>query len=123
MPVKKSVTHDHIICLEGDKKFHSLQRHLGAVYGVTPDEYRAKWGLPKYYSMDAPGYFIQRSTLARSFGRGRLAAQPPVMTEEAPQAPKEQSDFDAPAMTTKGIQEAAEPIQNAARSIMPVKRR
>ena len=50
--MKKSVTRDHIICLEDGKKFRSLKRHLDAVYGMTPNEYRAKWGLPKDYPMD-----------------------------------------------------------------------
>ena len=114
VPVKKSVTRDHIICLEDGKKFRSLKRHLDAVYGMTPNEYRARWGLPKDYPMVAPGYSEHRSALARSFGLGRLAAKPPAMTKEIPQAPKEQSDFGTPAMTTEVIQDTTETIQGAA---------
>ena len=76
MPIKKSVTPDAIICLEDGKAFKSLKRHLITKYGVTPAEYRAKWGLPKDYPMVAPNYAASRSALARSMGLGRKAAPP-----------------------------------------------
>ncbi|MBZ9745625.1 MucR family transcriptional regulator [Mesorhizobium sp. CO1-1-7] len=71
---KKSVTPDFIICLEDGKKFKSLKRHLGVHFGLTPDAYRAKWGLPSDYPMVAPNYAASRSELAKSIGLGRKAA-------------------------------------------------
>lgn len=74
VPIKKSVTPDFIICLDDGKKFKSLKRHL-SVLGMTPDEYRAKWGLPSNYPMVAPNYSAARSSLAKSAGLGRKPAQ------------------------------------------------
>ncbi|OBQ67976.1 MucR family transcriptional regulator [Mesorhizobium erdmanii] len=71
---KRSVFPDYIICLEDGKKFKSLKRHLDVHYGLTPDEYRAKWGLKSDYPMVAPNYAAQRSALAKSSGLGRKAA-------------------------------------------------
>lgn len=68
--VKKSVTPDYIICLEDGKKFKSLKRHLRTRYAMTPDEYRAKWGLPHDYPMVAPNYAKERSNLAKRMGLG-----------------------------------------------------
>jgi predicted transcriptional regulator len=68
--VKKSITPDFIICLEDGKKFKSLKRHLRTRYSMTPDEYRAKWGLPHDYPMVAPNYAKERSTLAKRMGLG-----------------------------------------------------
>ncbi|MGE0741089.1 MAG: MucR family transcriptional regulator [Hyphomonadaceae bacterium] len=68
--VKKSVTPDFIICLEDGKKFKSLKRHLRTRYGMTPDDYRAKWGLPHDYPMVAPNYAKERSNLAKRMGLG-----------------------------------------------------
>ena len=78
--VRRSVTPDYIICLEDGKKFKSLRRHLQSDHGMTPDQYRAKWGLKKDYPMVAPSYSEARSALARSLGLGRKPAAP---TEEA----------------------------------------
>ena len=71
VPIKKSVTPDYIISLEDGKKFKSLKRHLSGSYGLTPDEYRTKWGLPRDYPMVAPNYAKARSELAKSLGLGR----------------------------------------------------
>ncbi|MER9858740.1 MULTISPECIES: MucR family transcriptional regulator [unclassified Mesorhizobium] len=71
VPIKKSVTPDYIICLEDGKKFKSLKRHLSSRYGLTPDDYRAKWGLPADYPMVAPNYAASRSALAKTMGLGR----------------------------------------------------
>ncbi|CDX38561.1 Putative MucR family transcriptional regulatory protein y4pD (fragment) [Mesorhizobium sp. SOD10] len=71
VPIRKSVTPDYIISLEDGKKFKSLKRHLSVHYGLTPDEYRAKWGLPADYPMVAPNYAAARSSLAKSMGLGR----------------------------------------------------
>ena len=70
VPVKKSVTDDYIISLEDGRKFKSLKRYLGTL-GMTPAEYRAKWGLPADYPMVAPTYAAKRSELAKDFGLGR----------------------------------------------------
>ena len=75
VPVKKSITDDYIICLEDGKQFKSLKRHLAAHYNLTPEEYRAKWGLPADYPMVAPSYAATRSKLARDIGLGRRAAE------------------------------------------------
>lgn len=69
--VKKSVTPDYIICLEDGKKFKSLKRHLRTRYGMNPDEYRTKWGLPHDYPMVAPNYAKERSNLAKRMGLGQ----------------------------------------------------
>ena len=69
--VRKSVTPDYIVCLEDGKKFKSLRRHLQSEHGMTPDEYRSKWGLKRDYPMVAPNYSESRSALARSLGLGR----------------------------------------------------
>jgi predicted transcriptional regulator len=68
--VKKSVTPDFIVCLEDGKKFKSLKRHLRTRYSMTPEEYRAKWGLPHDYPMVAPNYAKARSDLAKRMGLG-----------------------------------------------------
>ncbi len=71
VPVKKSVTPEYIICLEEGKKLKMLKRHLRTSYNMTPDEYRAKWGLPADYPMVAPNYAKQRSDLALKLGLGK----------------------------------------------------
>ena len=68
---KKSVFEDYIICLEDGKKFKSLKRHLMTHYGLTPEEYREKWGLEANYPMVAPSYAAARSQLAKKMGLGR----------------------------------------------------
>ncbi|KUM27532.1 MucR family transcriptional regulator [Mesorhizobium loti] len=76
VPIRKSVTPDYIISLEDGKKFKSLKRHLSTHYGLTPDEYRAKWGLPSDYPMVAPNYAAARSALAKTMGLGRKPQEP-----------------------------------------------
>jgi predicted transcriptional regulator len=71
VPLKKSVTPDFIVCLDDGKKFKSLKRHLRTSYDVTPDQYRAKWGLPSDYPMVAPNYAKARSELAKTMGLGQ----------------------------------------------------
>jgi predicted transcriptional regulator len=76
--VKKSVFPDHIICLECGTSLKMLKRHLATDHGMTPDEYRAKWGLPPTYPMVAPEYAATRSQLAKESGLGRkVEATPP----------------------------------------------
>jgi predicted transcriptional regulator len=83
VPIRKSVTPDYIISLEDGRKFKSLKRHLKNPYGMTPDEYRAKWGLPRDYPMVAPSYAKARSDLAKTMGLGRKAAPEPVRAAPA----------------------------------------
>ncbi|MEO0819691.1 MAG: MucR family transcriptional regulator [Pseudomonadota bacterium] len=71
VPVKKSVTDDHIICLEDGKKLKMLKRHLKTAYDMTPEDYRAKWNLPPDYPMVAPNYAAKRQELAKKIGLGR----------------------------------------------------
>jgi predicted transcriptional regulator len=75
---KRSVFADHIVCLEDGKKFKSLKRHLSVHHGLTPAEYRSKWGLDAEYPMVAPNYAATRSELAKSLGLGRKKAPEPV---------------------------------------------
>ena len=70
--IKKSITDDFLICLEDGKKFKSLKRHLRSKYGMSPAEYREKWGLPYDYPMVAPSYARKRSALAKEMGLGKL---------------------------------------------------
>ena len=76
--IRKSVTPDYIVCLEDGRKFKSLKRHLAGTYNMTPDEYRAKWGLPRDYPMVAPNYAKARSDLAKRMGLGRKSGAAPV---------------------------------------------
>ena len=68
---KRSVHDDYIICLEDGKKFKSLKRHIMTHYGLTPEQYREKWGLDPSYPMVAPNYAAARSQLAKKMGLGR----------------------------------------------------
>ena len=70
VPIKKSITPDYIVCLEDGKKLKMLKRHLRTAYGMSPEEYRERWGLPSDYPMVAPAYAKQRSRLAREIGLG-----------------------------------------------------
>lgn len=69
--IKKSLTPDYLICLEDGRRFKSLKRHLRSKYDLTPEAYRAKWGLPKDYPMVAPNYARARSDLAKQMGLGQ----------------------------------------------------
>jgi predicted transcriptional regulator len=89
VPVNKSVFPDHIVCLEDGKKLKMLRRHLRAAYGMTPEHYRERWGLPSSYPMVAPKYAAHRSALAKSTGLGRTAtdleAAPPPPLQRIPE--------------------------------------
>lgn len=73
VPIKSSVKRDYIVCLEDGKKLRMLKRYLKTQYGMTPEQYRTKWGLPADYPMNAPALAEQRSTAARNIGLGRKA--------------------------------------------------
>src|SRR6202790_4466668 len=71
VPIRKSITPEFLVCLEDGKKLKMLKRHLRSTYNLTPDEYRAKWGLGSDYPMVAPKYAQQRSEFAKKIGLGR----------------------------------------------------
>jgi predicted transcriptional regulator len=76
VPIKKSVTDDHLVCLEDGHKFKSLKRHLRTDHGLSPETYRAKWQLPQDYPMVAPAYAKARSELAKKSGLGQQRRKP-----------------------------------------------
>jgi predicted transcriptional regulator len=78
VPIRRSVTDDYIVCLEDGKKLKMLKRHLMSAYGMTTDQYRAKWGLPYDYPMVAPSYAAKRRELAKAIGLGRKPAPAPA---------------------------------------------
>src|SRR3954452_4484535 len=94
VPIKRSVQPDYIVCLEDGKRFKSLKRHLRTVYDLTPDQYRAKWGLRADYPMTAPNYAAARSELAKSMGLGArrkaaTVAEPQVAPEPIQPEPEQ----------------------------------
>jgi len=76
VPIRKSISPDFLICLEDGRKFKSLKRHLRTKYDMSPEEYRAKWGLAKDYPMVAPNYAKARSDLAKQMGLGQGGRKP-----------------------------------------------
>lgn len=108
--IRSSVKPDHIVCLEDGRKLKTLRRYLKSHYGMTPEEYRAKWNLPADYPMVAPNYSATRKALAEKMGLGRKpadatppeeAAQPaevaPVQAEPQAEAPPPVEAAPAPA--------------------------
>lgn len=81
VPIKRSVTDDYIICLEDGKKLKMLKRHLMSAYGMTPEAYRAKWGLKADYPMVSPNHSARRQELAKKIGFGRK----PEFSEPTPE--------------------------------------
>ena len=73
--IRSSVKRDHVVCLEDGKKMKMLKRHLMTDHGLTPDEYRARWGLGPDYPMVAPDYAEKRRELAKKIGLGRKPGQ------------------------------------------------
>lgn len=71
VPIKKSVTDTHIICLEDGAKLKMLKRYLRTHYDMSPEEYRERWGLPADYPMTAPEYARRRSDFAKKIGLGK----------------------------------------------------
>ena len=76
VPVRRSVTAEYIVCLEDGRKLKMLKRYLRTTYGMTPDQYRARWNLPADYPMVAPAYAERRSEFARASGLGRRRPEP-----------------------------------------------
>lgn len=86
--VRKSVTPDYIFCLEDGLRFKSLKRHLRTKFNLTPEEYRAKWGLPSDYPMVAPNYAAKRSILAKQIGFGQPSKKPSEPPKRRGRKPK-----------------------------------
>jgi predicted transcriptional regulator len=87
VPIKKSITPDHLISLEDGRRYKALKRHLRSL-GMTPDQYRAKWALPHDYPMVAPAYARQRSELAKALGLGQQRRnRPPAASSVEPNPP------------------------------------
>jgi len=76
VPIRRSITPDYLVCLEDGRRFKSLKRHLRTKYNMSPEEYGAKWSLPKDYPMVAPNYAKARSDLAKQMGLGQGGRQP-----------------------------------------------
>jgi predicted transcriptional regulator len=72
VPIDESIHDDYLVCLEDGRKLKSLKRHLQHRYGMTPDQYRSKWGLPADYPMVAPAYSALRSTIAKNHPAGAI---------------------------------------------------
>ena len=89
--IRSSVKHDYIVCLEDGAKLKMLKRYLRSRYDMTPEDYRAKWGLPRDYPMVAPAYAEQRRTLAHSIGLGRKKTAEVVDVVE-PAKPKRKAE-------------------------------
>ncbi len=111
VPIKKSVTPDYLISLEDGRKYKSLKRHLNT-RGLSPEDYRTKWGLAKDYPMVAANYSAQRSSLAKTLGLGRGGRDGGAATDVAPaatEAPVEAAPAapDAPPPAKRGRRKAA----------------
>lgn len=93
--IRASVRNDYIICLEDGKKLKMLKRYLRTNYNMTPEDYRAKWGLPRDYPMVAPAYAEQRKELAKKIGLGRKRSEPATKPAKATKATKVASGVEA----------------------------
>lgn len=87
VPIRSSVTRQYIVCLEDGKKLKTLKRHLMTSFNMTPEQYRARWGLPANYPMVAPEYAERRSAMAKQNGLGRRADDDDLQDEPVAIAP------------------------------------
>ena len=114
VPVKKSVHHDYIVSLQTGERFQTLARHLSSL-GLTPDEYRAKWGLAADYPMTSASYSAKRSQMSKDLGLGRRKAAEPVEASSATREPRSTPTAPAkPANPPEAVQDAPEEAQEAA---------
>jgi predicted transcriptional regulator len=107
IPIKKTITADHLISLEDGRKYKTLKRHLAGL-GLTPDQYRQKWGLSADYPMVAPNYARQRSELAKSLGLGQLRRRERSAEPTAEAAASEPAESPAPKRRGRARKVAAE---------------
>lgn len=103
MPVRKTLTPDYLISLEDGRRYRTLRRHLSS-RGMTPEQYRTKWGLPNDYPMTAPSYTERRSQLAKALGLGQSRAR-----EVPPAAPPAPAPEKAPARRKRAPKDPSEP--------------
>ncbi len=87
VPLSESVHPDYLVSLEDGKRYKALRRHLKSKFNLSPEEYRAKWGLPADYPMVAPNYAKRRSELARSYDFGRAHRAATDAVKAMPQRP------------------------------------
>ncbi len=114
VPVKKSVHHDYLVSLEDGKRYQTLKRHLSAL-GMTPDEYRAKWGLRGDYPMTSASYSAKRSQMSKDLGLGRQKAAEPVLAPAAAEEPRPAPTAPVAADSApEGVQNAPEAAREAA---------
>jgi predicted transcriptional regulator len=73
VPIRRSVQHDHVVCLECGFRGKMLRRHLRVAHGLEPAEYRVRWKLSADHPIIAPAYSAHRSTMAKEIGLGRKA--------------------------------------------------
>ena len=129
VPIRRSVRHDRVICLECGAAMTMLKRHLGTEHGLTPEAYRERWGLGRDYPVVAPDYAQVRSGLAkaRGLGRKRDGAVPGAEVEAAPEALTAEPDItDAAPQPAVADGEAAAPATTGGRrrrAAAPVTRR
>jgi predicted transcriptional regulator len=85
VPVRQSVRHDYVVCLDCGYRGKTLRRHISIRHGLNGDEYRRRWGLRSDHPLTAPAYSEQRSTLAKELGLGRKStpAMAPAIAEPA----------------------------------------
>lgn len=87
VPIRKSITPEYLVCLEDGKKMKMLRRHLRSTYNLTPEQYRARWGLSSDYPMVAPRYSESRSQLAKALGLGTSNRKNPPPAAAAKKTP------------------------------------
>ncbi len=87
VPIKRSIQREYLVCLEDGAKLQSMKRYLQMQFGLTPDAYRAKWGLPRDYPMVAPAYAAKRSELAKQFRLGTALRTAERLTPEVQDLP------------------------------------
>ncbi len=110
--IKKSVTPDHIVCLDCGKSFKSLKRHILTHHQLTPDDYRQRWNLNASYPMVAPNYADARSQLALSMGLGRKRAAEAATDDAAAGSPDASNEADVEAARgADAANEAATPVE------------
>jgi MucR family transcriptional regulator, transcriptional regulator of exopolysaccharide biosynthesis len=78
VPIKRSVQHDNVVCLDCGWRGKMLRRHIQAQHGLSVDEYRARWGLSAEHPLTAPGYSEQRSAFAKQVGLGQRRREDPA---------------------------------------------
>ena len=135
VPAKRSIFPDYIVCLEDGRKLKTLKRHLRSTFGLSPDQYREKWGLAADYPMVAPNYAQHRSRLAKELGLGRKQQQGaarPAETETAaepstpePRETRRRTEHTAASVFAKFTGKAAEADSEPAEALpsLPGKKR